>query len=60
VFRPKKQGASYDDFDSETLMEAVQRRILLLQSVHEKEDSWRNVVVGRDDDTMFALQGRDM
>ena len=60
MFRPKKQGASYDDFDSETLMEAVQRRILLLQSVHEKEDSWRNVVVGRDDDTMFALQGIDM
>ena len=38
-----------DDFDSETPMEAVQRQILLLQSVHDREDNWRNVVIGRDD-----------
>ncbi len=30
VFRPKKQGASNDAFDSETPMKALQRRILLL------------------------------
>jgi hypothetical protein len=52
VFRPEKQGASNDDFDSETPMEAVQRRILLLQSVREKEHNWSNVVVGRDYDNV--------
>ena len=32
----------------ETPQEAVERRIKLLKPVHECEDSWRNVVVGRD------------
>jgi hypothetical protein len=35
---------------AETPQEAVERQIRLVQSVHEREDSWRNVVVGRDDD----------
>jgi hypothetical protein len=26
---------------------AVERRIKLLQTVHEKEDSWRNIVMGK-------------
>jgi hypothetical protein len=34
----------------ETPQEAVERRIQLLQSVHKHEDSWRNVIVGRDAD----------
>ena len=37
-----------NDIDSETPKEAVQRRILLLQSVNEREDNWRNVIAGRD------------
>ncbi len=58
LFKPKKirtrlndtcEISGNDDFDSETPMEAVQRRILLLQSVHDREDNWRNVVIGRDD-----------
>ena len=32
----------------ENPQEALERRIKLLQSVHETEDSWRNVVKGRD------------
>ena len=36
---------------AETPQEAVERRIRLLQSEHKREqDSWRNVVVGRDAD----------
>ncbi|KAI2509106.1 hypothetical protein MHU86_5354 [Fragilaria crotonensis] len=34
----------------ETPQEALERRIQLLQSVHKHEDSWRNVIVGRDAD----------
>ena len=32
----------------ETAKEALQRRIKVLQSVHEDEQGWRNVVMGRD------------
>ena len=58
LFKPKKICARLndncaisgnDDFVSETPMEAVQRQILLLQSVHDREDNWRNVVLGHDD-----------
>ncbi len=57
LFKPKKIRARLNDnfeisgnndFDSETPMEAVQRQILLLQSVHDREDNWRNVVLGCD------------
>ena len=43
LFKPMAGGST-----AETPQEAVERRIRLLQSVHEREDSWRNVVVGRD------------
>ena len=33
---------------NETAKEAVERRILLLKSVHGSEDGWRNVIAGRD------------
>ena len=36
---------------NETAKEAVQRRIKLLQSVHATEDGWRNVVLGRDNNS---------
>jgi hypothetical protein len=29
---------------------AVKRRIKLLQNVHEKEDNWRSIVMGRDEE----------
>jgi hypothetical protein len=35
---------------NESAKEAVERRILLLKSVHESEDGWRNVILGRDAD----------
>ena len=40
----------------ETPQEALERRIGLLKSVHESEDSWRNVVKGRDADN-FCSKG---
>jgi hypothetical protein len=51
LFRPR----GYDNRCSttiagETPQDALNRRILLLQSVHSHEDNWRNVVVGRDAD----------
>ena len=51
LFRPR----GYDNKSSttiagETPQDALNRRILLLQSVHSHEDNWRNVVVGRDAD----------
>ena len=36
---------------NETAKEAVQRRIKLLRSVHATEDGWRNIVLGRDDNS---------
>jgi hypothetical protein len=35
---------------NETAQEALERRIKVLQSVHEDEQGWRNVVMGRDSD----------
>ncbi|KAI2488670.1 hypothetical protein MHU86_6071 [Fragilaria crotonensis] len=59
VFKPPKKHGTTNcedgndtDFDSETPMEALQRRIVLLQSVHEEENNWRNVVQGRDIDNV--------
>jgi hypothetical protein len=51
MFRPR----GYDNRSSttiagETPQDALNCRILLLQSVHSHEDKWRNVVVGRDAD----------
>jgi hypothetical protein len=43
-------------FVVETPQEALERRIGLLKSVHESEDSWRNVVKGRDADN-FCSKG---
>ena len=43
LFKPRADSG-------ETPQEAVERRIQLLQSVHKHEDSWRNVIVGRDAD----------
>jgi hypothetical protein len=37
-------------FRDESPQEAVQRRIKLLQSVHENEDGWQNVIMGRNAD----------
>ena len=36
---------------------AVEQRITLLHSVHEKEDNWPNVVTGRDEEN-FVLKLR--
>jgi hypothetical protein len=54
MFKPMKHGTRHcedgndADFYSETPMEALQRGIVLLQSVCEKESNcWRNVVQGR-------------
>ena len=47
----ESSAADYDELSTlcnETAKEAVERRILLLKSVHESEDGWRNVIVGRD------------
>jgi hypothetical protein len=41
---------SYTRNTGETPQDALNCRILLLQSVHSHEDNWRNVVVGRDAD----------
>ena len=38
----------------ETSQETMERRISLLKSVHESEDSWRNVVMGRDADNFCS------
>jgi hypothetical protein len=38
-------------FCDETAKEALQRRVRLLQSVHASEDGWRNVVLGRDENS---------
>jgi hypothetical protein len=35
---------------NESPQEALERRIQILQSVHKSEDSWRNVIIGRDAD----------
>ncbi|KAI2493758.1 hypothetical protein MHU86_20763 [Fragilaria crotonensis] len=35
---------------TETPQEALERRILVLQSVNKREDSWHNVIIGRDID----------
>jgi hypothetical protein len=56
-FKPKKICAQLnykceisgnDNFDSETSMKSVKMQILLLQSAHDREDNWRNVVLGCD------------
>ena len=44
LFKPTMARGS----TAETPQEAVELRIRLLHSVHERGDSWRNVVVGRD------------
>ncbi len=44
LFKPRADSG-------ETPQEAVERQIqLVLQSIHKHEDSWRNVIVGRDAD----------
>ena len=55
LFQPRKNVSSRDSggslmFCDESLQEAVQRRIKLLQSVFENEDGWRNVIMERDAD----------
>jgi hypothetical protein len=64
VFRPRTtrmmrtavSTSSDEDGNTTTLLRgesaklAVERRIKLLQTVHEKEDSWRNIVMGRDEE----------
>jgi hypothetical protein len=49
LFKPSSSG-SLSTIINETPQEAVERRIKLLQSVYESEDSWRNVVKGGDAD----------
>jgi hypothetical protein len=39
---------------TETPQEALERRILVLQSVNKREDSWRNVIIGRDVDNFCS------
>ncbi|KAI2489704.1 hypothetical protein MHU86_24871 [Fragilaria crotonensis] len=39
---------------NETAQEAVRRRIRLLQSVHDSEDGWRNILIGRDEDNFCS------
>jgi hypothetical protein len=50
LFRPRGYHDNRSSTIAETPQEALDRRILLLQSVHSHEDNWRNVVVGRDAD----------
>ena len=68
-FQPRRNVSSCDSggalmYCDESPQEAVQRRIKLLQSVHENEDGWRNVVMGRDTDNyctkaeIFEVQQR--
>jgi hypothetical protein len=53
LFRPRRNVSSYDIggsliFCNESPQDAVQRRIILLKSVHKNEDGWQNVIIGRD------------
>ncbi len=41
---------STDEVAIEIPQEALERRIIQLQAVHEREDSWRGVVKGGDPD----------
>ena len=53
LFRPRRRnGGSVSGVTvcNESPLEAVERRIRVLQSVHNAEDCWRNVVIGRDAD----------
>ncbi len=62
-WRRMRSGVAVDDDDAtarstttmmlcdETAKEALQQRIRLLQSVHASEDGWRNVVLGRDENS---------
>ncbi|KAI2492861.1 hypothetical protein MHU86_21674 [Fragilaria crotonensis] len=52
LFRPRGYERSSSSVASETPQEALERRIQVLRSVHDNEDSWRNVVVGRDADNI--------
>ncbi|KAI2493982.1 hypothetical protein MHU86_20556 [Fragilaria crotonensis] len=42
-------GGEARQCSNETAHEAVKRRIGLLQSVHDCEDGWRNILIGRDE-----------
>ena len=54
------------DSGSKTAEEAVEQRSILLQSVHEREDNWRNVVSGKNEENLctkaeiFAIRQRAM
>ena len=54
LFRPTSigDGIGNGNYQSsiETPQEALERRIKVLKSVHESENSWRNVIIGRDID----------
>ncbi|KAI2501687.1 hypothetical protein MHU86_12755 [Fragilaria crotonensis] len=43
-------SGTFSTLINETAKEALQRRIKVLQLVHEDEQGWRNVVMGRDSD----------
>jgi hypothetical protein len=49
VFRPASSKGS-----RESAKAAVERRIKLLQTVHENEDSWQNIIVGRDEENFCS------
>ena len=65
LFQPRGKSsnsgasATYDDSTGtivvETPQEALEHRISILKSVHESEDSWRNVVKGRDADNFYSI-----
>jgi hypothetical protein len=56
LFKPRREFVSVENTSIvdvsasmvESLQEAIQRRIILLQSVHESSESWRGVVKGGD------------
>jgi hypothetical protein len=75
LFKPRREFVSVENSTVdvtasmayvESPQEAVQRRIILLQSVHESSESWRGVVKGGDTENyctkteIFEIQQRSM
>ena len=48
VFRPRNTSITFGG-PRESAKEAVERRIKLLQMVNEDAESWRNIIIGRDE-----------
>jgi hypothetical protein len=56
LFRPRRRAlepAAVVD-NNKTARETVRQRIILLQSVHDSQDGWRNILIGRDENNFCS------